>query len=62
MWEGYVHKYQLHAKVMKAGISDDQLAALVVSLRDDDKLCITEDHVTHDKQPQIICSMGLKNV
>ena len=46
---------------LKAGISDEALANLVVSLRDDDKLCITEDDQTESKQPQIICSMGMKN-
>jgi len=28
---------------LKAGIADDGLALLVVSLRDDDKLCITDN-------------------
>jgi len=46
---------------LKAGISDEALANLVVSLRDDDKLCILEDEEAVQKQPQIICSMGLKN-
>jgi superfamily II DNA or RNA helicase len=46
---------------LKAGISDEALSHLVVSLRDDDKLCIYEDEESAYKQPQIICSMGLKN-
>lgn len=39
---------------LKVGISDDQLSALVVSLREEDELL--------NKEPQIICSLGLKTV
>ncbi len=46
---------------MKAGISDDQLAELVVSLREDEKLVITHDEEQPIKAPQIICSLGLRN-
>ena len=46
---------------MKAGISDDQLAELVVSLREEDKLVITNDGDQPRKSPQIICSLGLRN-
>jgi superfamily II DNA or RNA helicase len=46
---------------LKAGISDDGLANLVASLRDDGKLCITDDEEQAVRLPQIICSMGLKN-
>ncbi len=46
---------------LKAGISDDMLADLVVSLRDEDKLCITDEEVDSLRLPQIICSMGIKN-
>ena len=46
---------------LKAGISDNELANLVVSLRDDDKLCITDDEEQVDRLPQIICSMGIRN-
>jgi superfamily II DNA or RNA helicase len=44
---------------LKAGISDDELADLVVSLRDEDKLCNTKDEERTFKEPQIICSLGL---
>ena len=44
---------------LKTGISDEQLAELVVSLREDDKLCITGDEELETRDPQIICSMGL---
>ncbi|HRH40491.1 MAG TPA: helicase-related protein [Pyrinomonadaceae bacterium] len=46
---------------MKAGVSDDQLAALVISLREEGKLIITSDDEQPIKTPQIICSLGLKN-
>lgn len=46
---------------LKAGISDEQLASLVVSLREEDKLCILNEDERPNKEPQIICSMGLLN-
>ncbi|MCW3108603.1 MAG: hypothetical protein JWQ09_3109 [Segetibacter sp.] len=47
---------------LKAGISDEQLAALVVSLREEDKLAIINEDEQPNKQPQIICSLGLTNI
>ncbi|NLD37035.1 MAG: NgoFVII family restriction endonuclease [Desulfatiglans sp.] len=47
---------------LKAGISDETLASLVVSLRDDDKLCITDGEAVTARLPQIICSMGIRNI
>jgi len=45
---------------LKAGISDEQLAGLVVSLREEDKLAnISEDE--QYREPKIICSLGLTN-
>jgi superfamily II DNA or RNA helicase len=44
---------------LKSGISDQALAELVISLRQDARLC----HVTEDvelTEPQVICSMGLR--
>ena len=45
---------------LKMGISDSELASLVVSLRDEGKLCLKneEDKDTY-KEPKIICSMGI---
>ena len=46
---------------LRAGISDEQLASLVVSLREDDKLAIVNEDDEPNKDPHIICSMGLTN-
>ncbi|MBF0404657.1 helicase-related protein [Candidatus Magnetominusculus xianensis] len=45
---------------LKTGISDEDLADLVVSLREDDKLCNSAEDEHTNKEPQIICSMGLR--
>lgn len=43
---------------LKLGIGDQELAKLVLTLRDDDRLCVIEEAaVKHE--PRIICSMGL---
>jgi hypothetical protein len=45
---------------LRSGISDQNLAQLVMALRDEGRLCtIAEDEQTHE--PRIICSMGLFN-
>jgi hypothetical protein len=46
---------------LKAGIADNDLANLVVSLRDDGKLCISENEEQTNRLPQIICSLGIRN-
>lgn len=46
---------------LRAGITDQQLAELAVSLREENKLCRIEDEAeTKYKEPQIICSLGIK--
>ncbi|MGC9354813.1 MAG: hypothetical protein ACP5D9_13300, partial [Mariniphaga sp.] len=45
---------------LKTGISDEDLATLVIGLREDGKLSLIAEEKTQDKEPQIICSMGLK--
>lgn len=49
------------SRQLKAGISDEDLANLIVSLREEDKLCIVNLDEMPDKEPQIICSLGLIN-
>ena len=43
---------------MRSGISDEQLAQLVIDLRDEDRLCHIQGE-TEEQEPQIICSLGL---
>ena len=45
---------------LREGITDHNLVDLVVALRDDDALCVTEEGETDiAHEPQIICSLGL---
>ena len=44
---------------LRAGISDVDLARLVLALREEDRLCETDDGEAH-REPQIVCSMGLR--
>lgn len=46
---------------LKSGISDEDLASLVISLREEDKLCIVNPDEQPHSLPQIICSLGLSN-
>jgi len=46
---------------LKSGISDHTLADLVIALRDEDRLCITDESEAEQQEPQIICSLGLFN-
>jgi len=43
---------------MRAGVSDEDLAELVISLRNDDRLSLREDEGER-QEPRIICSLGL---
>ncbi|MCE9557645.1 MAG: NgoFVII family restriction endonuclease [Armatimonadetes bacterium] len=43
---------------LKAGISDDALSELCISLRSEERLCIVSDEIVH-REPKIICSLGL---
>lgn len=45
---------------LKAGIDDPDLAELVVSLREDEQLCVLAKQKQKSTEPKIICSMGLK--
>jgi hypothetical protein len=44
---------------LKSGISDEALAELTISLREDDRLCIVHDGEVEFQEPRIICSLGL---
>ncbi len=43
---------------LRSGISNQQLAELVVALRMDDRLCIVSEEI-EKREPKIICSLGL---
>ncbi len=43
---------------LRIGVTDEQLAQLVVALREEDKLCNIHEQ-EQNGEPQIICSMGL---
>ncbi len=43
---------------LKAGIGDHQLLDLIFSLREDGRLCVIDDQ-DQQKEPKLICSMGL---
>ena len=43
---------------LRAGISDEQLADLVVALRDEGRLVLEQQEVD-EQEPEIICSLGL---
>ena len=45
---------------LRSGIEDRMLAELVITLRDENRLCIVEDE-RETREPQIICSMGLSS-
>jgi hypothetical protein len=45
---------------LRSGISDIQLAELVLTLREEDRLCIVEES-EHANEPRIICSMGMSS-
>jgi superfamily II DNA or RNA helicase len=63
-----IYKYPLReyarealGRQLKSGIEDDDLAVLVVSLHEEDKLCIINEEKLEYNEPQIICSLGLSN-
>ena len=43
---------------LRSGVDDGQLAEIVMALREEDRLCLTDDD-TAAQEPQIICSLGL---
>jgi hypothetical protein len=48
------------SRQLKAGVSDGQLADIVLSLHDEDKLVISGEEQRDERIPQIICSLGIK--
>jgi superfamily II DNA or RNA helicase len=50
------------SRQLKSGITDEDLGNLIVSLRQDGKLSLISEDESKPKEPQIICSMGLRIV
>ena len=44
---------------LRSGVDDMQLAELVISLHEEDRLCQTGEDSADSRDPQIICSLGL---
>ena len=44
---------------LRSGVDDATLSELVIALRDEDRLCLTEDQEAESQEPRIICSLGL---
>ena len=44
---------------LRIGINNEQLARMVVSLYDDNNLCVVHEDANEEEEPQIICSLGL---
>jgi superfamily II DNA or RNA helicase len=44
---------------LRSGINDDDLANLVIALRDTNRLCHVQEESEQAEEPQIICSVGL---
>ena len=47
-------------RALRSGLSDTELAKLALSLREEDKLCIVREEDLAHRQPQIICSLGIR--
>jgi len=48
------------SRQLKAGVSDEQVADIVLSLHDEDRLVISSEDQNNERIPQIICSLGIK--
>jgi hypothetical protein len=44
---------------LRAGITDEKLVELVLSLHEEDRLCVPKED-TQAREPQIICSLGIR--
>ena len=61
-----IYKYPLQEtardtlnRQLRSGINDEQLAALVIDLRAENRLCQVHERLEEVREPQIICSLGL---
>ncbi|AXE18048.1 NgoFVII family restriction endonuclease [Runella rosea] len=47
-------------RFFKNHVKDDDMVAMITSLREENNLCLISEDDTQSKDPQIICSMGLR--
>ena len=50
----------LLSRELRTGISDEKLSELILSLHEEDRLCVPKD-AAHAREPQILCSLGLRH-
>lgn len=48
------------SRQLKAGLSDHEFADIVIGLKEENRLCITDTVETESRAPQIICSLGMR--
>jgi hypothetical protein len=63
-----IYKYPLRQaavdtlnRQLRSGISDETLAELAITLRNENRLCIIEEEA-QIQEPRIICSLGLSQI
>ena len=63
---GQIYRYPLRQaavdnlnRLLRSGADDQQLTNLVVTLHQEDRLCLTDDRDNEPREPQIICSLGM---
>ena len=63
-----IYRFPLHQSAsdklnrqLRSGIKDAELLGLVIALREDDRLTITQE-VAESREPHIICSLGLRRM
>ena len=49
----------LLSRELRSGVSDENLADLVLSLHEEDRLCVPKDNA-EAREPKIICSLGIR--
>jgi superfamily II DNA or RNA helicase len=61
-----VYRYPLQQRAvdtlnrqLRSGITDEQLAELVITLRENEQLSVIHELNSEDQEPQIVCSLGL---
>ncbi len=45
---------------LKSGINPSELAELVIALREENRLCLVDEAEVKRRDPQIICSLGMR--